>query len=140
MKRQTALSDLEAFAKQRIAAHRYPHDYHFFTPFKCDECGVAPFELIIKHHTGSKDGNFRGEIFGQCSECKSSKRVFSFTGGLRKLLREERPVCQCGHGGFLVGECERIEGDEGVLGFFDEGVVVGQCAECGRNQVFVYTD
>ena len=34
----------------------------------------------------------------------------------------------------------RIEGDEGVMGFFDEGVVVGKCSNCGRNRVFVHTD
>jgi hypothetical protein len=26
------------------------------------------------------------------------------------------------------------------LGFFDEGVVVGQCSRCGRNQRLVHTD
>ena len=42
--------------------------------------------------------------------------------------------------GFSFGECERFEGDEGLMGFFDEGIVVGQCARCGQNRVFVYTD
>jgi hypothetical protein len=41
---------------------------------------------------------------------------------------------------FVVCECERFEGDEGVFGFFDEGVVVGKCLECGCNRVMVYTD
>jgi hypothetical protein len=27
-----------------------------------------------------------------------------------------------------------------LSGFFDEGVVVGKCSECGRNRVIVYTD
>jgi hypothetical protein len=26
------------------------------------------------------------------------------------------------------------------LGFFDEGVVVGHCSQCGRNRAFVHTD
>jgi hypothetical protein len=39
-----------------------------------------------------------------------------------------------------VGECERIEGDEGLMGFFDEGVVAGMCAQCQRNRVLVETD
>jgi hypothetical protein len=26
------------------------------------------------------------------------------------------------------------------LGFFDEGVVVGQCSQCGRNRAFAHTD
>jgi len=140
MKRPTSLSDLEAFARERIAAHRYPNDYHFFRPFKCDACGVVAFEMTIGHHTGSKKGDFKGVIWGECVECGSKKRLFSFTGKHRKRLREEKPVCECGNRSFVVAECERIEGDEGVMGFFDEGVVVGNCCRCGRNRAFVYTD
>ena len=139
MKRQI-LADLEAYAKKRIAADRYPNDYHVFKPYKCDACGVVPFELTIEHHTGSKKGNFKGLIWGVCAECGSRKRVFSFTGKHRERLREEKPVCRCGNGSFLVGECERIERDDGMMGFFDEGVVVGKCSACGRNRALVYTD
>ena len=64
----------------------------------------------------------------------------SFTGDHRRCEREERPVCECGSVHFLVGECERIEGEEGMLGFFDEGVVVGQCLTCGCTRAFVYID
>jgi hypothetical protein len=140
MKDQAPLSDLEKYARKRIAAHRYPGDFHFFRPFKCDTCGVVPFALTIEHHTGSKKGNFKGKIFGECAECGTRKRLFSFTGKHRERLREEQPACACGKKQFLVGECERIERDEGVMGFFDEGVVVGKCSECGRNRAFVYTD
>ena len=140
MKHQSSLSDLEVFARKRIAAHRYPNDYHFFRPFKCDACGVVPFKLTIEHHTGSKKGSFKGVILGECAECGSGKRLFSFTGNHRERLREETPVCRCGSKHFLVGECERIEGDEGLMGFFDEGVVVGKCSRCGRNRVLVYKD
>ena len=140
MKRQTSLSDLEAFARKHIAAQRYPDDYHFFTPFKCDACGVVPFELTIEHHTGSKKGNFKGVILGECTECGSRKRLFSFTGNHRERLRGEKPVCRCGNESFLVAECERIERNEGVMGFFDEGVVVGKCSHCGRNRALVDTD
>ena len=140
MKDQTTLSDLEAFAKDRIAADRYRSDHHFFRPFTCDACGVVPFEMTIEHHTGSKKGNFKGMIWGECAECGSGKRLFSFTGEHRKRLREEKPVCECGNASFLAGECERIEGDEGLMGFFDEGVVVGKCSRCGRNRALVYTD
>lgn len=134
------LSDLEAFARTCIAAQRYPGDAHFFKPFRCDTCGVVPFELSIEHHTGSKKGNFRGTITGRCSECGDTKRVFSFTGKHREPLREERPACKCGHTEFIVAECERIERDDGMIGFFDEGVVVGKCSRCGRNRALVYTD
>jgi hypothetical protein len=140
MRHRTLLSDLETFAKKRIAAHRYPNDYHFFTPFKCDACGVVPLELTIEHHSGSRKGDFKGIIWGECTECGSRKRVFSFTGEHRKRLREEKPACTCGSASFLVGECERIEREEGVMGFFDEGVVVGKCSHCGRNRALVYTD
>ena len=136
----TSFSDLEMFAKQCIAAHRYPNDYHSFRLFKCDACGVVAFEVTVEHHAGSEEGDFKGVIWGECVECGSRKRLFSFTGEHRKRLREENPVCGCGNGSFFVGECERIEGDEGIMGFFDEGVVVGKCFCCGRNQAFVYTD
>lgn len=137
---QEALSDLEMFARERIAADRYPNDYHRFRPYRCDTCGVAPFELTIEHHTGSKRGDFKGAIWGVCTVCGTKKRVFRFTGQHREPLREEKPACTCGHTGFLVGECERIERDDGMMGFFDEGVVVGKCARCGRKRTLVYTD
>lgn len=134
------LSDLEAYAKECIAAQRYPNDYHFFTPVECPACGVVPLVLTIKHHTGSRTGNFKGVILARCSVCGGQRRILSFTGKHRKPTREESPVCKCGNASFIVAECERMEGDEGVLGFFDEGVVVGRCAQCGQNRVFVYTD
>jgi hypothetical protein len=138
--KQRSLADLEAYARRRIAAERYPGDYHRFRVFGCDSCGVVPLELTIEHHTGARKGNFRGVIYGRCKECGGRKRVFSFTGEHREPVKEERPVCRCGNASFLVGECERIERDEGVLGFFDEGVVVGMCAACGRKRVMVETD
>ena len=140
MKYRTALSTLETFARKCIAAHRYPNDYHLFTPAKCSACGVVPLKLTIEHHSGSKKGDFKGVIFGQCSECGGKERILSFTGKHRKRVREEKPVCKCASVHFLVGECERIEREDGMLGFFDEGVVVGTCIECGQNRAFVYTD
>jgi hypothetical protein len=101
---------------------------------------VAPLELTIEHHSGSKKKNFQGVIFGTCTRCNNTARIFSFTGDHRTLEREEKPVCKCGGVHFLVGECERIERDDGLLGFFDEGVVVGKCVECGTNRALVYTD
>ena len=135
-----SLSDLEAFARQQIAAQRYPDDHHPFRVFACDECGVVAFELTIEHHSGSVEGGFKGVIWGVCTQCGDRKQLFRFTGEHRKRLREEQPVCECGHAGFLVAECERIEGEKGLAGFFDEGVVVGKCSRCGRNRAFVYTD
>jgi hypothetical protein len=137
---QQDLSDLETFARKQIAAERYPNDAHFFRPYKCDTCGVVPFELTIETHTGSKRGNFKGVIWGDCTVCGTRKRVFSFTGNHRKPLRQDKPTCTCGHAAFVVAEMERIERDDGMMGFFDEGVVVGKCARCGQNRNLVQTD
>jgi len=140
MKNADALSDLKAFAKKCIAADRYPNDHHSFRTVSCPSCGVVPLTLTVEYHTGAKKGDFKGVIWARCSECGRKERIFSFTGEHRTPEREESPVCQCGNARFLVGECERIEGDQGLSGFFDEGVVVGKCCECGRNRAFVYTD
>ena len=140
MKDQITLADLEAYAQKCINADRYPDDYHHFKLFRCQSCGVLPLELTIEHHTGSRKDDFKGVILGRCSACGSEERVFSFTGAHREPQRKEMPACKCGSKQFFVGECERIERDEGILGFFDEGVVVGRCAQCGRNRALVYTD
>jgi len=140
MKQTPSFLKLEKFARDHIQAHRYPNDYHFFRMYKCEICGVVPFGLIIEHHTGSRKGDFKGRILGQCSICGHTSRLFSFTGSHRKPMREETPKCTCGGTDFYVGECERMEGDEGIMGFFDEGVVAGMCAQCERNRVLVETD
>ncbi|HBE39863.1 MAG TPA: hypothetical protein DDW27_01400 [Bacteroidales bacterium] len=67
-------------------------------------------------------------------------RLFTFTGEHRKFLREERPECDCGKSIFITGECERIEGEQGIPGFFDEGVIVGKCISCNRNRTFAFID
>jgi hypothetical protein len=140
MKEQGFPSDLEAFARERLHADRFPNDYHHFKVFRCQACGALPLELTIEYHTGSRKGDFKGVITGRCSACGAEEKVFSYTGPHREPWREERPSCACGNRQFLVGECERIEREEGILGFFDEGVVVGKCVQCGRNRVLVYTD
>lgn len=137
---QVNLSNLEAYARKQIAATRYPHDYHTFKLARCPVCGLVPLSLTIEHHTGSTKGNFRGVIWGECSQCGGREKIFSFTGEHRKPEHSEEPVCCCGANLFVVGECERFEGDEGVMGFFDEGVVVAKCTGCDRNQVLVFTD
>jgi len=140
MRGREYLSGLEAFAKDCLSANRYPTDHHPFSLFKCPVCGLVPLEVVIEHHTGSKEGDFKGVIIACCSECGGEESIFGFTGAHRKRLRDEKPVCECGSRQFYVGECERIEGEEGLPGFFDEGVVVGQCASCGRKKAFVYVD
>lgn len=135
-----SFSDLEAFAREQLRADRYPGDAHPFTVFRCPSCGVVPFELIVEHHTGSRADNFRGRVFGTCARCGEPALLFNFTGGHRRPLREERPVCSCKGDRFFVAECERVEGPGGLTGFFDEGVIVGRCASCGRNVALLYTD
>jgi len=135
-----SLSDLEAFARECIRADHYPHDSHVFRVFRCDVCDTTVLEITIEHHTGSKKGDFKGVIWGKCTACGYRGRLFSFTGEHRKWFCEEKPVCTCRNESFIVGECERIEGAGGLTGFFDEGVVVGKCAHCGRNRALVYTD
>ena len=128
--RQT-LSELEKYARKQITAERYPNDAHFFRPYACDACGVVPLKLTIEHHTGSKRGDFKGVIWGECTLCGARKRVMSYTGNHRKPLREEKPAAP-GHTTFVVAEMERIERDDGMMGFFDKGVIVGQCARCEK--------
>jgi hypothetical protein len=140
MAQPPSLSQLESFARKQIAAERYSNDYHFFRTARCETCGLVAFELTIEHHTGSKKGDFKGVITGLCPSCSRTTRILSFTGQHRAPQRTERPQCNCGHAQFYVGECERFEGDEGLMGFFDEGVVAGQCANCGQNRVLVLTD
>jgi hypothetical protein len=95
---------------------------------------------VIEHHTGSEEGGFRGVIRARCSMCGEEERIFRLTGEHRKLWRVHEPACRCGHGDFLMAMVERIEGDRGLPGFFDEGVVVGECARCSQRMVFVRTD
>jgi hypothetical protein len=135
-----SLSALLAYARNCLAADRYPGEHYPSAVLRCRDCGLVPLELTIEHHTGSGRRDFKGVIVGRCSACGREERVFSFTGEHRKPVREEKPVCRCGHAAFIVALVERVEGGDGLAGFFDEGVVVGACARCGRHTVFVYTD
>jgi len=134
------LSDLEKYARACIAAENYPADHHPFTPFGCASCGMVPLAVRLEHHTGSRPGDFKGSVFGRCSECGKETRIFTFTGNHRKLLRQERPSCDCGHNHFWVAMVERIEGGQGLAGFFDEGVIVGKCSRCHRLALLASTD
>lgn len=140
MEQPVSLGELDEFAKQCINADNYPDDYHVFSLFHCQSCKNSEFRLTIEHHTGSKEWNFKGIIWGECTACGYLGRLFTFTGDHRKFLREEHTVCECFNNSFTVGQCERIEGEKGIPGYFDEGVIVGKCCSCRRNKVLVYTD
>jgi DNA-directed RNA polymerase subunit RPC12/RpoP len=140
MKGPVSLSELEDFARQSIASQNHPEDYHNFSLYTCSSCKSSAFKLTIEHHSGTEEWSFKGIIWGECADCGYLGRLFTFTGSHREKLRDERPVCECGSRIFVAGQCERIEGEQGIPGFFDEGVVVGKCINCKRNQVFVFTD
>jgi hypothetical protein len=140
MEQSTAFSELEAFARQCINSQNHPEDDHIFTMYYCSSCRSPAFRMTLEHHTGSEEWNFRGIIWGECTVCGYLMRLFTFTGASRTRLREERPECDCGNRIFMAGQCERFEGEQGIAGFFDEGVIAGKCMSCNRNKVFVYTD
>jgi hypothetical protein len=107
-----------------------------FRPYRCPACGALQFAVTIITHSGSKPGNFRGEIMGRCLACGEMARLFSFTGPNRHPLLQRQLACRaCGRTQFSLAECERFEGD-----FFDEGVVVGRCAGCDVLQEVVAYD
>lgn len=135
-----SLADLEAFCRKCIAADSFPGDDHVFTPFACETCGVIAFAVTIEHQAGSKERNFRGLIHGVCKLCGRRQRLFLFGREHRETLRTETPACTCGNEDFLVAECDRMEREGAVPGFFDEGVVAGRCSRCGENRAFVYID
>jgi len=140
MEESLSLSELEDFAMECINSRNYPEDFHNFILFRCSSCKSSAFKLTIEHHTGSEEWNFKGIIWGECADCGYLMRLFTFTGNHRERLRDERPECECGNRIFITGQCERIEGEQGIPGFFDEGVVVGRCTQCKRNKALVYTD
>jgi len=140
MKQPESLSPLYDFAMQCIDSQNHPEDIHHFDLYSCNECKSERLKLTIEHHTGSEEWNFRGIVWGECTVCGYLNRLFTFTGDSRQPIREERPVCDCGSRDFMVGLCERTEGEQGIPGFFDEGVMVGKCVHCNMNRVFIYTD
>jgi len=134
------ISELGDYARQCINGQNHPHDYHKFTLFRCNSCRSSRLRLTIEHHTGSEEWNFRGIIWGECASCGYLQRVFTFTGEHRQGIGDERPECECGNRSFISGMCERFEGEEGIPGFFDEGVIVGKCTICNRKRTFVFID
>jgi hypothetical protein len=46
----------------------------------------------------------------------------------------------CGKASLLKGECDRKESDEGLLGFFADGMLVGKCFRSGRKRASVHTE
>ena len=134
------VTELSDFSREKLNSKDYPDYIHNFTLFECSSCKSSVFRLTLEHHTGSEECNFRGVIWGTCKACGYLMRLFTFTGNHRERQREERPECECGNRSFLSGQCERIEGEKGIPGFFDEGVIVGKCDECGCKKSIVFYD
>ena len=135
-----SISELEDFAKHCLNSQAYPNDEHIFNLYKCTSCHSPVLKLTMEHHTGSEEWAFKGIIRGECASCGYLLQLFTFTGEHRKILKTEYPVCDCGNRDFIAGQCERYEGEQGIPGFFDEGVIVGKCSKCSRNLVFANTD
>lgn len=143
---------LRAFALGVIRADLCPLDNHIFSLYECETCGIAPLLITVEHHTGSGFGDFHGRILAQCGLCdrafealhKTGSTLNPATGQLepRGLERREQARCGCGNAAFFVGSCNRFETEAGggLDGFYDEGVVVGQCPQCGQCHVFAYLD
>ena len=135
-----SMEKLEAFARDKIRADLYPKDNHPFKVLSCSGCGFSPFSLTVEEHEGSETGDFMGVIRGVCWSCGVEEVLFSCTGGSGRIIQVEKPKCECGKGWFWLAILERYEGEGGLPGFFDEGVIVGQCARCGANRVMAETD
>lgn len=109
-------TSLKAYAEASLKAHRHPDADHQFRIFVCPSCEAqGPFEITLDHHSGSREGDFRGEIQADCARCDSRGRIFSFSGPTRTFIRSETPSCDCGAGQFFVAECERHEGSRACL-------------------------
>lgn len=130
---------LRTFAEEKINAAGYSDAVYVFTPKTCLTCEAAAFRLTVEHHTSSQAGNFRGKITGRCGGCGAEQSILTFTGSHRRPTHQEKPVCPCGHSEFITAELERHEREDFGL-FFDEGILVGACTGCGRQQVIVFTD
>jgi len=143
---ENLLLDLKEFALKKIAAEKYPNDYHWIKIFRCDICGITPLRIKLEHHAGYRLGSsisndFVGIFWGTCTKCDKKIKFFSITNEYSKTVRVEYPKCgKCGNDAFYVLECERYEGENGLKGFFDEGIVVGKCSECNTLMVIVQTD
>lgn len=131
---------LHRFALERLDAARHPKSSHPYKEYECKECGSGTWEVVLDHDPGSDWRDFNGFVVGRCTRCHEYAALFAFFAPDRRCGSEEYLSCPCGSTRFSVAMCERYEGDDGIPGFFDEGVIVGKCADCKRNAVFAFTD
>lgn len=143
---------LRAFTLGLLDEDLYALDQHVFSLYECPTCGIAPLLVTIETHTGSVRVDFRGRIIAQCGLCDKVFQVLEKTGSVlnqvtgrleaRQAERTEQAKCECGGLAFFAASCHRFETSAGggLSGFYDEGVVVGQCPQCGRCRVFARLD
>ncbi len=137
---KTNLSDLKEFAREKIGADEYPDDFHIYDEAKCDKCGVVPFEVNLEHQNCGSPVDFHGTIWLQCSVCGEKQEYLSILVEGGKLINTEQCKCKCDNTTFYVASCDRIEVWDGQPSFFDEGVVVGKCSNCGSMVRIAMTD
>ncbi len=138
-------TNLDEYAKEQLNVSAYADDVHVCTTFQCEYCGRAvPFSVLISYSEACDKArppsDFAGTVYGTCTECGTGKILFSIVTNGRPEVEDEHPVCSCGSDAFILCMCERYEGEYGLAGFFDEGVIVGKCAVCGTNRTFLFTD
>lgn len=131
---------LEAFTRERLGAEHYPEDEHRLTRLTCERCGEQPYEIYITFHAESQPYDFHGILYGRCAVCGEWQVLFSVTGEAPRTVRRESPVCVCGGKRFYLAMLERYEGANGFAGWFDAGVIAGQCATCGQHLELLRTD
>jgi len=113
-------------------------------PFTCDVCGWVALRMKITEYDDSQQHDFHGSVDGECAQFGSSWQLFEVASSRcvdgewqnnRQIAKVEHPVCHCGGEAFYTAIYNLYESD-----FFDEGVLVGKCAKCGKNKVFVRLD
>jgi hypothetical protein len=137
--------DLIDFAKRQVNAEAYPTDEHRCALFQCGNCGtVTPLSVFISYSEACDERrpaqDFAGTVYGTCEICGDTRTLFSIKRGAFSEKEHEHPICDCGSEHFYVCLCERYEGEEGLKGFFDEGVIAAKCRSCGEHRALLFTD
>ena len=135
-----SLSDLIAFALQSLKAEFTPEETYTPALYGCTTCGAVPLRLTIMHQSCSTEMDFKGTILGTCFECANTEEKFHYTRPESDPGPKEEPSCECGNPYFFMLGVERFEADGGVPWFFDDGVIVGKCSQCGKCRQFVSYD
>ena len=113
-------------------------------PCCCPAWQWAPVNLEIEYHHTVDHCDFKGIVRAVCSTCSRSFEVFSILPGILEdgvlknindPVSSETPACTCGSSSFFAAVYETHTGD-----FFEEGGLVGQCANCGVQQIFIQYD